>query len=232
MRAGELLARLEDPELDAQLRKMRSALAQADAAIAVSDSQWRAAQAEAQLRRIGLQRSEELYQAQASTAQAREEAHARWQVAEAQVAAAWAQKTAALSARAQLEAELLGLQVQRRHHLIRAPYPGVITLRSISPGQLVNASAAGRATVLFSIARDDRLRVVCWVREEEVARVYKGLRVEVRSASGQRRQALVSRQAAVLDPQSHRLRLEIDLANPDQALLAGQSARVYPEPGR
>jgi RND family efflux transporter MFP subunit len=126
-------------------------------------------------------------------------------------------------AKADLERVAALLQYAR----IVAPFDGVVTQRTVSPGDLA-APPRGRDAPLFTVARVDMVRVVVAVPDAHAARVRVGVDAAVRldALPGQVFKGKVSRLAGALDPTKRTLRVEIDLPNRDGKLLPGVHGHV------
>jgi HlyD family secretion protein len=109
---------------------------------------------------------------------------------------------------------------------IRAPFAGVVTLRTIHPGHFLQPSSGMRVEPLFTVARLDKLRVVLDVPEGSVSHVAVGTPAVVRvpALSGREFAATVARSAGVLSPETRTLRVEVDLDNKDGVLKPGMYA--------
>jgi RND family efflux transporter MFP subunit len=157
----------------------------------------------------------------ASAAAAVAEAKAKAARAAADVTAADA-KFGVATADADRVAALLG------YTHIRAPFAGVVTLRTIHPGHFLQPSSGMRVEPIFTVARLDKLRVVLDVPEGSVAQVAVGAPAVVRvpALAGREFAGTVARTAGVLSPETRTLRVEVDLANPDLVLKPGMYATV------
>lgn len=109
---------------------------------------------------------------------------------------------------------------------LRAPFAGVITKRSLDPGDYVTAGAVREP--LFVLERLDKLTAVLKVPEREAGNVRVGMKARVRLES-RGRQAVpgtVARFAKSLDEKSRTMRVEIDIDNPDGAIYPGMYGSI------
>jgi len=256
VKAGQVLATIDDPELLKQIESAQAALAakkeQATASQAAADqtqktrdvvrSQLAGLQAELALAQATLKRQEELFGQKAITGQQLDEARARSQVAAAQVEVANAKLTAAEAdiaaaaanvsvAKSQItvaDAEVSRLQSLVQYTKVIAPYDGVITRRMVSRGDLVQSGASNRATPLFTCQRIDTVRVFCDVPEAGAAAISSSTSASIKliALDGQTIIGTVTRTAVSLNATSRTLRIEIDLPNPDEKLRPGMYAQV------
>ncbi|RAR52637.1 RND family efflux transporter MFP subunit [Paraburkholderia unamae] len=205
VKAGQTLAQIDTPELDAQLQQAR-----ADAATAQAN--YRFASSTAQRWQTMLQtQSVSPQDAQAKTSDA-------------------AAKLATLQA---AQANVSRLQELVSYQNVTAPFDGVITARNVQVGALVTAGGTpGLATMpgeLFHIAQTDRLRVYVDVPQDDASLVTPGTAVWLTTQQypGRRFAASVARTSNVIDPVSRTLHVEVDVDNHDGALMPGAYAQVH-----
>ncbi len=210
VKAGQLIAELSTPDVDAQLLQAQAQLHQA--------------QADEALARITAERYNKLLPTH--TVSPQDVDHHRLEAAS---------KLAALeSARANLDR----LQALDRFRRIEAPANGVVTVRNVDVGTLVdNGSANGKATELFHLADIHRLRVYVPVPEAEVPQLdlSQSIYFTLPERPGQRWSAALTHQAGAIDPATHTELLELQLDNPDGLLLPGSYLEAHfqmrPAPG-
>ena len=99
----------------------------------------------------------------------------------------------------------------------RAPVSGVITDRSVSPGQFI---AAGNAAPLMTIADISRVWLVAQLTESDAPLVRMGddVTVTVTALPGKSFHARVTSVGAVIDPATHRVPVRADVDNPGGVL--------------
>ncbi|ADG19343.1 efflux transporter, RND family, MFP subunit [Paraburkholderia atlantica] len=205
VKAGQTLAQIDTPELDAQLQQARADEATAEA-------NYRFASTTAQRWQTMLQtQSVSQQDAQAKSSDA-------------------AAKLATLQA---AQANVARLQELVSYQKVTAPFDGVITARNVQVGALVTAGGTpGLATMpgeLFHIAQTDRLRIYVDVPQDDASLVGAGTAVSVTTQQypGRRFEASVARSSNVIDPVSRTLRVEVDMDNRDGALMPGAYAQVH-----
>jgi RND family efflux transporter MFP subunit len=122
------------------------------------------------------------------------------------------------------EANLSRLDKLQSYRAVKAPFDGVITLRNVDVGALVNAGN----TLLFRIAQIDTLRTYVNVPQTNASQVRPGqpARLTLPNLPGRGFAGRVERTANALDPASRTLLVEVHVPNPDGALLPGMYARV------
>lgn len=227
---GQVLAVIEDPELQAQSDKAMAAVGQAEAMLEVAQREVAGLEADLALQRVTLERQKVLFAGKAATAQMLDEALAREAVASAEVETG---KAKVHQAEADLEAaraESSRLETLLGYNKIIAPFDGVVTRRLLNPGDLVQAATSTRTTPLFTCQKVDVLRVFAFIPESSVSEVHVGTHAEVRLFNAQAQAPVVTgnvtRVAGALDPSTRTMRVEVDLQNSDRRLYPGAYARV------
>jgi RND family efflux transporter MFP subunit len=200
VKAGQLLAQIESPEVDQQLRQAQADLktAQANAAVAQSTAK----------------RVADLVATQSVSRQ------------EGEDRAATAAATAALVASNQANVERLRQLIGFER--VTAPYAGVITARDTDVGNLINAGS-GVGPELFRIADIGKLRIYVQAPQAYAAEIKIGAPAELHFSDhpGQVFKAAVTRTARALDPQSRTLLVELDIDNKNGLLFPGAFAEVH-----
>ena len=209
--AGALLAEIDTPELDQELK-------QADATLLQSKANRDLALSRLDLARTTLRRSQTLNSRGVETQQLLDENSAQYRVAEATVSAALADITAK-------EASVNRLAELQKFQRIFAPYRGVITARNIDAGDLINT---GATRPLFRISQTDQLKVYVNVPQANVAAIKTGQVADVLVRERATRPFLgkVSRTAGAIEAASRTLLTEVLLPNPDGDLYAGMYVKV------
>ena len=107
---------------------------------------------------------------------------------------------------------------------MKAPFDGVITLRNVDVGALVNY----RQHPAVPHRADQRLRTYVNVPQAMPVNVHDGqpARLTVSNLPGRQFTGTVARTASALDPASRTLLVEVHVPNPDGALLPGMYAHV------
>jgi membrane fusion protein (multidrug efflux system) len=208
----EVLAELDVPDIDEELRQAQASAAQAKAGVAQSQAQLELAQATDQryqaLRPSGVVSQQEVDQTHASHDAQR------------------ANLAAAEGAHGSAQANVRRLVDLKSFGTLAAPFDGVVTMRSAEVGQLVASGMAGQP--LFKVADVHVVRVFVRVPQLYAAgiRVGMGAPTTVREMPGRVFPGHVVRTANELDMASRTLRTEIDIPNADGALIAGMYAQV------
>jgi RND family efflux transporter MFP subunit len=164
---GQVLARLDAADAEAQLELARAQLA-------ASESQLAEAQAQLALAESTLARQQELIARQLTAPAALDQARADRDARAARLASL---RKAVEVARRQLELAQLGLE----HTEIRAPFPGVIVAKAAQPGEMVSPLSAGGGftrTGIGTLVDMDSLEVNVDVNEAFIGRVQPGMAVQ------------------------------------------------------
>ena len=205
VQAGQTLADIQTPELDAQLRQARADEANAKANYSFADSTAQRWQTMLQTQSVSQQ------DANAKTSDSAAKL-AAWQAAQANVARL---------------SELVS------YEKVTAPFNGVITARKVDVGALVTAGGspgiAANGGELFHIEQTDRLRVYVDVPQNDAQSIAPGTKVYLTTQQypGRQFDANVARSADSIDPVSRTLHVEVDVDNRDGALLPGAYAQVH-----
>lgn len=211
---GQILASIETPELDAQL-------AAAKAKLRASDAQVNLREAEANFAETTYIRWRDSPKGVVSE-QEREDKKALYASAQANLAAAHAEVNVDQS-----EVDRLNSFVEFKQ--VTAPYSGTITERRIDIGNLVSAGSSAQTTPLYRMSKADPIRIFVEVPQSAATDLMKpGIAAEVMAndLAGRRFKGKVTRTAEAIDPKSRTFRAEIDLPNPDLALLPGMYVQV------
>jgi RND family efflux transporter MFP subunit len=213
VKAGELLAEIVAPELDDQIAQAEATLGQLKAAL-------QQAQANRELAKVTWDRDEPLVKQGWVTAQQGTIDVQTLKAQEAAVAVAQANVVAE-------EAQLQVLHQQKLYQRVVAPFDGVITQRNIDIGSLVQADATS-GTFMFTIMQGNVIRTQVFVPQDEAFGLKPGIDavVHVPEIPDRTFPGKVTRIADALQPGSRTLLTEIDIPNPDGALVGLQLAVV------
>jgi RND family efflux transporter MFP subunit len=224
VQAGQPLAEIEAPEMEEQIRQAKAALQQAQAGVNQALANLKKGQSDAELSRVTAQRYAALMAQGVVAKQDNDRYQAEYQSAVAGVQALEEAIAVQRSNVAAAEASVARLQRMESYLVVKAPFDGVITLRNVDTGALVNTGN----TLLFRIAQNATLRTYVNVPQSYASSVRVGqtARVSVSNLPGQEFTGAVVRTANALDPASRTLLVEIHVPNRGGALLPGMYARV------
>jgi RND family efflux transporter MFP subunit len=218
--AGQLLAEIDTPDLDAQLAQARAQLAQ-------SQAQANQVIAQRDYSRSNTQRYESLADQKLVSKSQVEQTQAQASTDEASVASAQSNVVAQ-------QANVRRLIETQAFSRVVAPFAGTITTRNIERGDLVSET---KTTELYTLVATDPVRVLVEVPQTVAGSVRTGVlaSLSVRELPGRKFTGKITRSAGALDPDLHTMTTEIQVPNPDAALLPGmyvQAALTFPAPHR
>ena len=231
VKAGQVLAVLEVPELNAQV-------AGASASILRSQDEIHRTQSELQRDRSAHEAAHSAYERLRQASEARpgliaqqelDDAQAKDREAEAQVEATQAAISASQQRLAEAKANHQQVSALEEYSRITAPFDGVVTMRYADTGSLIQAGTSSntQAMPVVRLAEWSRLRLVIPVTESAVPQVHLGSMVQVRVGALNRTfGGKVSRFADDLDRQTRTMHTEIDVDNSDGSLVAGMYAET------
>ena len=195
--AGQPLAQIETPELDQELNQANAALAQAKANLEIA--------------RISAERWQKLRQSDSVSQQDTDVRVATWHAQEANVTAA--------------EANVNRLTELTNFKLLTAPFPGIITARTMDAGTLITA---GSSREIFRLARIDQLRVYVSLPQaySQMVKTNDKATLTFSELPGQSFTGRVDRTAGAIDPISRTLLTEILVSNHDGIMFPGAHTMV------
>src|SRR6202521_1402834 len=229
VKAGQVLAVIDNPELQMQFARTEAAVQQANAALEVAKRRLIGMQAELGLQQLTLKREEQLFAGKAVTNQQIDEQRAKESVSRAASEVGRADIALAEANLQAATADLHRVQALLQYTKIVAPFDGVVTRRFINPGDLVQAATSTRPTTpLFTCQKLDVVRVFADVPEASATTIRQGRPVQATlyGPAAQTISGSVTRIASALDSATRTMRVEIDLPNPDEKLLPGMYAQV------
>jgi RND family efflux transporter MFP subunit len=195
--AGDLLAEIDTPELDQELIQAEAAVNQAKANLEIA--------------RISADRWQDLRKSDSVSQQDTDVRVATWKGQEANVQAA--------------EANLQRLKEMSNFKKLVAPFPGIITVRTMDSGTLITA---GSSREIFRLAKIDPLRVYISLPQaySQMVKTNDQAVMTFTELPGQKFTGKVDRTAGAIDPVSRTLLTEILVANHDGKLFPGAHAMV------
>jgi RND family efflux transporter MFP subunit len=224
VRVGQPMAEIEAPEVDQQIRQARANLQQAQAALDQALANYAQGKSNLELARVTARRWNNLASRGVVSKQENDQYQAQYEAQTANVDALEKAIAAQRSNIAASEANLARLDEVQSYRVVKAPFDGVVTLRNVDVGALVNSGN----TLLFRVAQTGTLRTYVNVPETNAASVHPGqiARLRVASLPGRTFTGTVARSTNSLDPASRTLLVEIQVPNPDGSLLPGMYAQV------
>jgi len=208
VKAGQLLAEITAPEVEAQVAQYQNTLQQAQATVRQNEAQR--ASTDVTSRRISvLAKDSWATQEPADTD--------RYNFQAQNHATTAAQYNAAAT-----EQQLKYYNQQKIYQQVVAPFDGVITQRDIDVGSLITADATS-GTAMFSMVHSDVIRVWVYVPQDDAFGVKPGIEAVIRvpAMPNLTFDGKVTRIADALQPGTRTLLTEVDIPNPDGALQPG-----------
>jgi RND family efflux transporter MFP subunit len=199
VRAGQVLADIDSPEVDQQLEQARADLATADA--------------NARLAQSTAERYRDLIKTDSVSKQDLDNANGSLE----------AKLTAVTSAKANVRR----LEQLKGFGQLTAPFDGVVTARNTDVGALIDSGS--NAKELFHVAAVHRLRVFVNVPEIYSRAAQPGMKADLTLTEfpGRAFTGTLARTALSIDTASRTLLTEIDVENPKGELLPGSYAEVH-----
>jgi RND family efflux transporter MFP subunit len=201
VKAGQLLAEIETPEIDQQLRQARAQLA--------------TAAADSRLSKSTADRWKNLRKTDSVSPQETEEKVGDMESKNAMEDAALA--------------NVRRLEQMQSFQRIYAPFSGIITARNVDIGDLISAGSSGTAKEMFHLAAVKQMRIYIQLPQMNARSVMPGMPVELAlpEMPGKLIAAHVARTSNAMDPASRTLRVEVDVDNANEQLVPGEYVQVH-----
>jgi RND family efflux transporter MFP subunit len=222
--AGQLLAEVEAPDLDQQVRQAQASVVQAQADLERSSAALEQGKANESIAQVTATRWDNLVKRGAVSKQENDQYQAQYQAQAANVRALERAVDAAKGNITAMQANVGRLSEMQGYLKVRAPFAGVVTLRNVDVGTLVNNGS----TMLFRIAQTNLLRTYLNVPQSSASDVHVGQMASLATPELPERKfsGAVTRTANALDPSSRTLLVEVQVPNPEGKLLPGMYVEV------
>ncbi|MEP3482194.1 MAG: efflux RND transporter periplasmic adaptor subunit [Fuerstiella sp.] len=230
--AGIGLAEANVASQKAQLKQASAEVSRSDAMLAAAESEFSRTSDLVDRRSLESRMLDEARQKRDAARASRQammsaitSAEAEVGVAEAKLASAKADVAAAKAETRIAVAELEELSVLMKYAVLKAPFSGLVTGRSVEPGNLVReAREVGMGKPLFVISDVSKVRIHVPVPEADAAMINPGDVVTLKFPSFPGQDpivASVTRRTGDLDPATRTMKVEIELENSDGRYLPG-----------
>jgi RND family efflux transporter MFP subunit len=231
VQAGQVMAILEIPELEAQLQEDQAEIKNATNQVARAQHELARYQAQYKALHLEYTRLNEVFQSQPGIVAQQEvdDAQGKDLAAQSQVDAGQAALEAAQSQLAAAKAKLSHDQSLYDYSRITAPFSGVVTERYANLGTLVQAGTASstQAIPIVKLSEDDLFRLVIPVPESYVRFIHVGDPVDVHVPSLNRTfPGEVARFSVDVREDTRTMHTEVDVPNKDGALVPGIYAQA------
>jgi RND family efflux transporter MFP subunit len=206
---GQTLAKIEDREIEEQVK-------QAKASFDVAAATIRQREADLKLAQTNLERSRNLFERQLIPRQTFDDTDAKHQAALAALDLARAQY-------AQAQARLDELNINLANTIISSPVSGFIGKRALDAGAWVTPNSSFLSVVDIGI-----VRLVANIVEKDLRRISQGIKADVAvdAFPGETFQGHIAHVAPVLDPATRTAQIEVEIENPQFRLKPGMYAKV------
>src|SRR6202048_638309 len=199
VKAGQVLATIDAPDLDQQLSQAKATLA--------------SVKANEQIATLTANRNNILLQKQIVAQQLAD-----------QTTADAAAKEAVVDAN---EANVRQLEAMQSFKTLAAPFDGVVTARNVELGQLINSGGSGQP--LFEVSDLHRVRIYVQVPQSFSAGLKPGLKAtfQMPQYPGVQFDATLSHISRAMNPTSHSMQVELQADNTEGKFFAGSYCNVH-----
>jgi RND family efflux transporter MFP subunit len=229
--AGQLMAVLEIPELQAQLEQDQAAIKNMAERITHAEKELNSVEAQHKVAHLQYDRLKTVADSKPGLVAQQEVDD--WQgkdlASEAQVEASESALQSAQSELAAAQARLVHDQALYDYSRITAPFAGVVTQRYANQGTLMQAgtNSSTQAMPLVKLSQDNLFRLVIPVPESDVPYIHVGDPVNVRiPALNQTFPGKVARFSVDVKADTRTMHTEVDVANPNRILIEGMYAEA------
>jgi RND family efflux transporter MFP subunit len=199
VKAGQVLATIDAPDLDQQLSQAKATLA--------------SVRANLQIASLTADRNNILLQKQIVAQQLADQTTADAKAKEAVVDAN--------------EANVRQLEAMQSFKTLAAPFDGVVTARNVELGQLINSGGSGQP--LFEVSDLHQVRIYVQVPQSFSAGLKPGLKAtfEMPQYPGVQFDATLSHISRAMNPTSHSMQVELQADNTEGKFFAGSYCNVH-----
>jgi RND family efflux transporter MFP subunit len=199
VKAGQVLATIDAPDLDQQLSQAKATLA--------------SVRANLQIASLTADRNNILLKKQIVAQQLADQTTADAQAKEAVVDAN--------------EANVRQLEAMQSFKTLAAPFDGVVTARNVELGQLINSGGSGQP--LFEVSDLHRVRIFVQVPQAFSAGLVPGLKAtfEMPQYPGVQFDATLTHISRAISPTSHSMQVELQADNTEGKFFAGSYCNVH-----
>ena len=224
VKAGQVVAEIEAPELDQMILQANAALEQVRSSVQQAEAAVQQGKANESLARLTAGRMSNLLGRGVISKQDNDNAQAQYAAQQANVEALTKAVAAQRSAVSAAEANIARLTQIKSYQTVRAPFDGVITQRNVDTGALVNEGS----TLLFRVAQTGMLRAYINIPQTDADSVKPGQQaiLSIAEFPGRRFSGTVARTSNALDPATRTLLAEVQVPNRDGVLMPGMFAQV------
>jgi HlyD family secretion protein len=233
VRQGDLIARLESADYEAQVARAKASITQLEAQAARTEAGIQRAEADLAEFRRQFRQADQLSREQIVARDALEASESRVRIAEAALAQARADRRQVDADRERIRAEVEYAEAQLANTAIRAPFAGTVVKKMAEVGESVapippgvNISTSSGAIV--ALADLATLEMEADVSESNVARLYEdqAAEVEVEAFPDNRYRAVLRQIIPTADRTKATVQVKVTLVEKDAKLKPEMSAKV------
>jgi RND family efflux transporter MFP subunit len=229
VKAGQLIAVLEIPELQDEVQTAEASVSKSQEEIGRAKADLERTQSAHEVAHLAYSRLADVSKTRPGLVAQQEidDALGRDRVAEAQVATAKASLSAAEQQLRVAQADREKVRALFAYAQIKAPFAGVVTKRYADTGSMIQTgiSSQTQSMPLVTLAQENLLRLVIPIPESAVSKIRLGSPVEVSvSTLGKKFQGKVARFADQVDMATRTMHTEVDVPNPAGELVPGMYA--------
>ncbi|HEY9678769.1 MAG TPA: efflux RND transporter periplasmic adaptor subunit [Drouetiella sp.] len=256
VKAGQIMATIDTPEIDQQVQAAESSVQQAVANVENNKEAYQRARADLKTVAANVRKGHtdlQFYTAEVKryTVLAKQgavsledrDAHVQQyngavatleslieseRSAKATMKSAAANVKAAESALDTAKAQLQAVQATRSFQKVTAPFDGIVTKRNVDAGALITSGSSQGTSVLFEVAKTDVLRVFVYVPEQYVPYIKEGETTKLNFPEYPKKDFVgtATNVSGGLDETSKTLQVEIHVPNETHELMPGMYAKV------
>ncbi len=229
VKTGQLLAEIDSPELDEQLRQSRYRYDQFKAQSGATLAALRLAQANLNLGQVQYDRTEKLVKEGIVSKSELDEKRATRDVRSAETAAAQANVEAAEEGKRAVNSEIERFLRLTAFKRVVAPFDGVITARNCEVGNLITAAALAAGRDLFRLADAREMIFNVSVPQNDSAAMRQGTQafLTLPEFPGKTWPGRILFTARALDQGSRTMLTQVHIQNHDGLLLPGMFGEVH-----
>lgn len=225
VRAGQVVLRLDAPELAAGVRQAAAGVRQAEAALVLAESNLRQAQMDYEVAAANWERAKVLLEHEAL---AEAEFQAKYELPY-KAAKERAEKLAPAQVRqaeagvCQAEAALALAKANLANSVLTSPLDGFVTVRNVDPGEMASPTMP-----ILTIVNIDKVAVEAGVSEWQVNRLKMGQKVKVFIAAAQAEpfEGIISNLSPAADPRTKNYTVKVEIPNPQHLIKPGMFAEI------
>ncbi len=231
VKAGQLLAELEVPEMGDEIVKANAAIERAKAEVQRAKTEVERAETAHKMMHLTAERIAAVAKSKPGLVAQQEvdDSRNRDLVAEAQITTAKSALASATKSVEVSEAEARKAHTLQSYLQVTAPFAGVVTKRFIDNGAMIQAGTSSHTQALPVVRISDMrmLRLMLPVPESAVSQVRQGASVRVRVPSLDREfHGRVARFSQRVVPSTRTMETEVDVPNPHDLLVPGMFAEA------